>query len=125
MISQWRRKYLGEGAQVYQTLREIRAWRYRLDADAESACAYTVALEVGSMRIFVYFPPGNTRLADAFQAPLCEPPVFSRQSLAPLYKEQFPLRPVVGLSGLDKPLSLQPDEWQEWLDSSENTFPPD
>lgn len=120
----WRRKYLGEGAQVYQTLREIRAWRYRLDRDAPRERGYTVALEVASMRIFVYFPPGNTRLADAFQAPVCEPPEFSRTQLAELYKEQFPLRPVIGLTGLDKPLSLQPDEWQDQLDASDSPSPP-
>ncbi|WP_213878697.1 hypothetical protein [Pseudomonas sp. dw_358] len=123
-MSDWRRTYLGEGPQVYQTLRDIRAWRYRLDRDVRVECAYTVALEVSSMRIFVYFPPGNTRLADAFHAPLCEPPEFSRVHLAELYKEQFPLRPVVGLNGLDKPLSLQPDEWQDLLDASDTPAPP-
>lgn len=118
-MTHWRRKYLGEGPQVYQTLREIRAWRYRMDRDVPLQRGYIVALDVTSMRMFVFFPPGNTVIADAFQAPLCDAPQFSREGIAELYKEQFPVRPVIGMSGMDKPLSLAPDDWQDWLDSLE------
>lgn len=95
-MSEWRRKYLGEGLQVYHTLRAIRDHRFCLDRYVAQERLYTVAIEVESLKMYVFFPPGNTLLADLMQASDCEVPTFSTQKLADLYREPLPINPVVG-----------------------------
>ena len=108
-MMQWRCKFLGSGTQVYQTLREIRAHRYRMDRDVTVNRAYTIAIDVVSLGIFAFFPPGNDLLADLVKASDCETPEFSKQKFAELCREALPIRPVIRMQGLDKPLTLQPE----------------
>lgn len=92
-MAQWFRKFLGMGAQVYQSLREIQDVRFRLDPDVTEDKLYIVASDTESADTFAYFPPGNSVVALSCDAVPCAIPDFNHGGLVKLSIETYPIIP--------------------------------
>jgi hypothetical protein len=90
-MEQWHRKYLGIGAQVYQSLRELRDLRYRLDREVTPERCWIVAEDLATAEVSVYFPPGNDAMTITCNAVPCPPPSFSPGGLYQLSEERLPI----------------------------------
>jgi hypothetical protein len=93
-MEQWHRKYVGIGGQVYQSLRELRDLRYRLDREVTSERCWLVSEDLETSEVSVYFPPGNGAMAIACNAVPCPPPSFTSGRHYQLSKESLPIVPV-------------------------------
>lgn len=90
-MEQWYRLCLGRGADVYQSLREVRDLRYRVDPQVPPELLYITAIEIESGDTWVYFPPGNGLLAATCNAEPCQPPIFDGDTLVELASEEYPI----------------------------------
>lgn len=90
-MGQWHKKRLGEGAAVYQNLRELSYLRYQHDPDVSAERMYIVAVDTVAAEMSAYFPSGNQVLVAACNAMPCPPPNFDGQFLRKLSEERFPI----------------------------------
>ena len=92
-MERWFRKPLGTGAQVYQSLRELRNTRYEHDPHVSPDRLYVVGVDTLAMTTFAYFPPGNRHMATLLGAEPCLAPNFNGSGLALLSDETYPIVP--------------------------------
>lgn len=97
-MTSWFKKPLGVGAQVYQSLRELRTVRYTHDADVLPDRLYVVGVDTSSMVTLAYFPPGNLHMATLVGAESCPQPHFKGTDLVLLSEEAFPILPSYAFS---------------------------
>ncbi|WP_062389592.1 hypothetical protein [Pseudomonas abietaniphila] len=92
-MDKWYRKSLGQGAQVYERLREIRDIRYHIDPEVTAERFYIVASDLENLDTIVLFPPGNSAIASACGATPCIAPDFQDDRLFWLSVESYPILP--------------------------------
>lgn len=92
-MDRWYIKALGDGCQVYQSLRELRDVRFQSDSGVIEDCLYIVAADVLTGDTVVLLPPGNSVMAVACGASPCPPPDFQAGRLFKLFVESYPIIP--------------------------------
>lgn len=92
-MDRWYIKALGQGSQVYQSLRDIRDIRFNSDSGVVEACLYIVAADAVTGETFVFLPPGNAVMAGACGALPCSIPNFQDGGLFKLSVESYPIIP--------------------------------
>jgi hypothetical protein len=104
-MEQWHRKYLGAGGQVYQSLRELRDLRYRLDKLVTQERCWIVAADLDTAEVSVYFPPGNGVMTVACNAIPSLPPPTDPQGIYLLSKETLPVVAIAYDEDVHEPLA--------------------
>lgn len=72
-MGHWYFKALGQGSQVYQSLRDLREIRFNNDPEVIEDRLYIVAADAVTSETFVFLPPGNAAMAVACRASPCPP----------------------------------------------------
>ncbi|GGJ88432.1 hypothetical protein [Pseudomonas matsuisoli] len=72
----WHRKTLGNGAAVFQALRELRELRHSHDRQFGKPSHFIVAYEERTEELVLLLPPENCVFAEVYNATPCEEPDF-------------------------------------------------
>lgn len=92
-MDRWYFKAIGQGNQVYQSLRDLREIRFHDDPEVVEDRLYIVTADAVTCETIVFFPPGNAAMAVACGASPCPPPDFQTGRLFKLSMESYPIIP--------------------------------
>ena len=107
-MEQWYRLPLGAGASQFQTLREVRNCRLAHDQGSGPESVFPTFLDLETVSLWLYLPPGNDALASELQAVPCDAPEQAAGQMVRMSEEYHPARPPERLSEPEENESQQP-----------------